>query len=128
MNYEEHGTPTAFISYDSEHHEYKAYCAVCNSISYFNWRLNEDEFYCPVCGHYHHKNAVMFNHDKTRPMPYAMRMTLVDFKDKLELRLTYDAVKVDATRYHTSYQKVRERFVFDMKNHDVYWTYDVSGK
>lgn len=23
VNYEEQGTPTAFISYDSEHHEYK---------------------------------------------------------------------------------------------------------
>ena len=124
VNYEEQGTPTAFISYDSEHHEYKAYCAVCNSISYFNWRLNEDEFYCPVCGHHHHGNAIMFNHDKTRPMPYALHMTLIDFKDKLELRLTYDAVKVDATRYHAAYQKVQERFVFDMKNHDVYWTYD----
>ena len=56
VNYEEQGTPTAFISYDSEHHEYKAYCAVCNSISYFNWRLNEDEFYCPVCGHHHHQH------------------------------------------------------------------------
>lgn len=124
VNYEEQGTPTAFISYDSEHHEYKAYCAVCNSISYFNWRLNEDEFYCPVCGHHHHGNAIMFNHDKTRPMPYALHMTLIDFKDKLELRLTYDAVKVDATRYHAAYQKVQERFVFDMKKHDVYWTYD----
>ncbi|WP_239639667.1 TFIIB-type zinc finger domain-containing protein [Megasphaera sp. NM10] len=124
VNYKEQGTPTAFISYDSEHHEYKAYCAVCNSVSYFNWRLNEDEFYCPACGHHHHGNAVMFNHDKTQPMPYAMRITLVDFKDKLELRLTYDAIKADAARYHAAYQKVQERFVFDMKSHDVYWTYD----
>lgn len=127
VNYKEQGTPTAFISYDSEHHEYKAYCAVCNSVSYFNWRLNEDEFYCPACGHHHHGNAVMFNHDKTQPMPYAMRITLVDFKDKLELRLTYDAIKADAARYHAAYQKVQERFVFDMKSHDVYWDENKSN-
>lgn len=123
-DYKGQGTPTAFISYDSQNHEHKAYCAVCNSVSYFKWRLNEDEFYCPVCGHHHHGNAVMHNYDIARPMPYAMHMTLVDFKDKLELRLVYDAVKVDTERYHVFYRKVRERFVFNMKEQDAYWTYD----
>lgn len=119
------GTPTAFISYDQENHEYKGICGYCSEVAYFGKHYYA-EYSCPICGAKHEEYKVFSNSDPKQPMPYKMRFSLIDFKDKVELRIVYHGIKLDSKyRYYGEVVKnVREKYVFTFDGQSPYWQYD----
>lgn len=117
------GTPTAFISYDKENQEYKGFCGYCSNVAYFGNHYYE-EYSCPVCNA-KHEGQVMFNHDPNHPMPYKMRFSLIDFKEKVELRIVYNGIKLNSDyRYYGEIVKnIHEKYVFTFDG-QPYWQYD----
>lgn len=120
------GTPSAFISYDNENHEYKAFCGYCGNLSYFGKHYDEKEYACPVCGVKHEGYDVFFNHDQNQPMPYKMRLSIIDFKDKIELRVVYNGIRLnsDYHYYGEIVKNIHEKYVFDFNGKKSYWQYD----
>lgn len=127
VDYKLNGAPTAFVSYDTESKEFKGLCFYCQSIAYFNrWYQYGEEYTCPVCGAKHKGNEIDFNHDTEQVMPYALKMNLIDFKDKIELRIVYDGISLNREHRYGGklIRNIREKYVFDFKHHRAYWQCD----
>lgn len=86
--------------------------------------------HCPACGRVHTGNAIMYGDNPNCLLPDNIIMKVIDFKDKVELRMKYRAVCFGRFTYKT-YEyltDIMETFVFDIKNAKCRWQKTDSGR
>lgn len=139
--YEKYGSPTLFITYKDDKRErnyfrhgyYQARCincgALCTVKPYSVWSSHA-AVTCPACGRLHTGNAVMYSDNPESLLPDNTVMKVIDFKDKVELRIKYTAVYFGRFAYKTyKYLKnITETYVFDVKNSKCLWNKKQDGK
>lgn len=139
--YVRYGSPTMFITYKEDKHEksyyrqgyYQARCINCGALftvkPYSVWRSHAGVT-CPACGRLHTDNAVMYGDSPESLLPDNTVMKVIDFKDKVELRIKYTAVYFGRYAYKTyKYLKnITETYVFDVKNSRCLWSKQQDGK
>ncbi len=64
---------------------------------------------------------IMFTSYAGSVLPYRTRMTVIDFKDKIEVRLVYDGLRFDCEKETITWHKVKEVFAFNIKEGCAYW-------
>lgn len=139
--YECFGSPTLFIAHKEDRHNkniyqkgyYQAYCIPCGSTFTVNpgrvWSYGE-LVACPACGRIHIGNAVMYGGNEDSYLPDVTTMKVIDFKDKVELRINYTAVNFGKFAHQTLKYKggIKETITFDVKNSKCFWRKEISGK
>lgn len=139
--YEKYGSPTLFITYKDDKRErnyfrhgyYQARCINCGALytvkPYSVWSSHA-AVTCPACGRLHTGNAVMYSDNPESLLPDNTVMKVIDFKDKVELRIKYTAVYFGRFAYKTyKYLKnITETYVFDVKNSKCLWNKKQDGK
>lgn len=139
--YEKYGSPTLFITYKDDKRErnyfrcgyYQARCINCGALytvkPYSVWSSHAGVT-CPACGRLHTGNAVMYGDNPESLLPDNTVMKVIDFKDKVELRIKYTAVYFGRFPYKTyKYLKnITETYVFDVKNSKCLWNKKQDGK
>ncbi len=132
--YEKYGSPTLFITFKDDKRErnyfrhgyYQARCINCGALftvkPYSVWSSHA-AVTCPACGRLHTGNAVMYGDNPESLLPDNSIMKVIDFKDKVELRIKYTAVYFGRFAYKTyKYLKnITETYVFDVKNSKCLW-------
>ena len=133
--YEDYGSPTLFIVHKDDRKSrcyysygyYQARCINCGAMftvkPNITWYGGSVKVFCPACGRVHTGNAIMYGDNPESLLPDNIVMKVVDFKDKVELRLKYKAVYFGRFTYKTySYvADVKETYTFDVKNAKVHW-------
>lgn len=139
--YENYGSPTLFITFKDDKRErnyfrhgyYQARCINCGALytvkPYSVWSSHAGVT-CPACGRLHTGNAVMYGDNPESLLPDNSIMKVIDFKDKVELRIKYTAVYFGRFAYKTyKYLKnITETYVFDVKNSKCLWCKKQDGK
>lgn len=139
--YESFGSPTLFMAYKRDKHSkniyrqgyFQAYCVICRSTFTVNpggvWSYGE-MVACPACGRIHTGNAVMYGGNEDSYLPDVITMKVIDFKDKVELRINYTAVHFGKFAHRTwQYQDgIKETITFDVKNSKCFWRKEQKGK
>ena len=139
--YENYGSPTLFITFKDDKREknyfrhgyYQARCINCGALytvkPYSVWSSHA-AIACPACGRLHTGNAVMYGDNPESLLPDNSIMKVIDFKDKVELRIKYTAVYFGRFAYKTyKYLKnITETYVFDVKNSKCLWCKKQDGK
>ena len=139
--YENYGSPTLFITFKDDKREknyfrhgyYQARCINCGALytvkPYSVWSSHA-AIACPACGRLHTGNAVMYGDNPESLLPDNTVMKVIDFKDKVELRIKYTAVYFGRFAYKTyKYLKnITETYVFDIKNSKCLWNKKQDGK
>lgn len=139
--YERYGSPTLFITFKDDKRErnyfrhgfYQARCINCGALltvkPYSVWSSHA-AVTCPACGRLHTGNAVMYGDNPESLLPDNTVMKVIDFKDKVELRIKYTAVYFGRFAYKTyKYLKnITETYVFDIKNSKCLWNKKQDGK
>lgn len=139
--YEYYGSPTLFIAYKDDKHSkniyrkgyYQAYCINCGSTFTVNprrvWHYGE-RVTCPACGRVHTGNAVMYGESEENMLPDVTTMKVIDFKDKVELRINYSAITFGKFAHRTQdyMQKIKEVYTFDVKNSKCLWRKEYKSK
>lgn len=139
--YEQYGSPTLFMTYKDDEREknyfrhgyYQARCINCGALftvkPYGVWSSSKTVT-CPACGRLHTSNAVMYGDNPESLLPDNTVMKVIDFKDKVELRIKYTAVYFGRFAYKTyQYLKnITETYVFDVKNGKCLWSKTQDGK
>ena len=70
----------------------------------------------------------MFTTDDRSILPYRLYMTVIEFKDKIEVRLTYDGMRFDCEKEKIEwYKNVKEVFAFNIKDERADWKQIVEG-
>ncbi len=134
-DYNEYGSPTLFINY-TEVDKFKwsdywkgvsqAYCDYCHRIFIVNRSDSFNEYEtisCPSCGRTHKHNQIMYSSDSYGILPYKIRITLIEFKGKIELRLKYQGIcfSDDIFNKYQHFDKVYEKYIFDITNDKAMW-------
>lgn len=139
--YESYGSPTLFITFKDDKRErnyfrhgyYQARCINCGAL----YTVKPDSVWsshaavtCPACGRLHTGNAVIYGDNPESLLPDNSIMKVIDFKDKVELRIKYTAVYFGRFAYKTyKYLKnITETYVFDIKNSKCLWNKKQDGK
>ena len=132
-DYNEYGSPTLFINY-TEADKFKwsdywkgvlqAYCDYCHRMFIINRSDSFNKYEtitCPSCGMAHKHNKIMYSSDSYGILPYKIRMTLIEFKGKIELRLKYQGIcfNDDIFGKYQHFDKVYEKYIFDVTNDKV---------
>lgn len=139
--YENYGSPTLFIIFKDDKRErnyfrhgyYPARCINCGALftvkPYSVWSSHAGVT-CPACGRLHTGNAVMYSDNPESLLPDNTVMKVIDFKEKVELRIKYTAVYFGRFAYKTyKYLKnITETYVFDVKNSKCLWNKKQDGK
>lgn len=139
--YENYGSPTLFISYKDDELAknyfrrgyYQARCVNCGAMftvrPYSTW-YSYGAVTCPACGKLHTRNAVMYADNSECMLPDNIVMKVIDFKDKVELRLKYTAMYFGRFIYKKFQylSKIKETFIFDTKNSKCYWKKELNNK
>ena len=139
--YDKYGSPTLFITFKDDKRErnyfrhgyYQARCINCGALftvkPYSVWSSHA-AVTCPACGRLHTGNAVMYGDNPESLLPDNTVMKVIDFKDKVELRIKYTAVYFGRFAYKTyKYLKnITETYVFDIKNSKCLWNKKQDGK
>lgn len=139
--YENYGSPTLFIIFKDDKRErnyfrhgyYQARCINCGALftvkPYSVWSSHAGVT-CPACGRLHTGNAVMYSDNPESLLPDNTVMKVIDFKEKVELRIKYTAVYFGRFAYKTyKYLKnITETYVFDVKNSKCLWNKKQDGK
>lgn len=139
--YDKYGSPTLFITFKDDKRErnyfrhgyYQARCINCGALftvkPYSVWSSHA-AVTCPACGRLHTGNAVMYGDNPESLLPDNTVMKVIDFKDKVELRIKYTAVYFGRFAYKTyKYLKnITETYVFDIKNSKCLWNKTQDGK
>ena len=139
--YENYGSPTLFITFKDDKRErnyfrhgyYQARCINCGALytvkPYSVWSSHA-AVTCPACGRLHTGNAVMYGDNPESLLPDNSIMKVIDFKDKVKLRIKYTAVYFGRFAYKTyKYLKnITETYVFDVKNSKCLWCKKQDGK
>lgn len=128
-DYRYSGSPTAFIMQTSKD-TYYGVCNVCGTHFTSNYLYSEAQVSCPSCGKQHRYNEIMVCHDKEGSgkgqMPYSLRMSVIDFKEKVELRLVYKAVVLDAEKLCALFENVKETFTYYCNEQRATWRYEAE--
>lgn len=128
-DYRYSGSPTAFVMQTSKD-TYYGVCNVCGTHFTCNYLYNEAQVSCPSCGKQHRYNEIMVCHDKEGigkgQMPYSLRMSVIDFKEKVELRLVYKAVVLDAEKLCALFKNVKETFTYYCNEQRATWRYEAG--
>ena len=139
--YEAFGSPTLFVCYKEDNRirryyktgYFQARCITCGASFTFNTGsvgFYGDSCTCPACGRTHTGNAVMYADNEDSLLPDITIMKVMDFKEKVELRIKYTAVSIGKF-VHKTYRyltDVQERFIFDVKNSTCRWKKTLDGK
>ena len=139
--YECFGSPTLFIAHKEDRHNkniyqkgyYQAYCIPCGSTFTVNpgrvWSYGE-LVACPACGRIHTGNTVMYGGNEDSLLPDVICMKVIDFTDKVELRINYTAVNFGKFAHQTLKYKdgIKETITFDVKNSRCFWRKEQKGK
>lgn len=139
--YVRYGSPTLFMTYKDDEREknyfrhgyYQARCINCGAMftvkPYSVWSSNK-AIICPACGRLHTGNAVMYGDNPESLLPDNIILKVIDFKNKVELRIKYTAVYFGRFAYKTyQYLKnITETYVFDVKNGKCFWSKKQDGK
>ena len=141
IDYEKYGTPTLLINHTKKDKPwwryyisgiFQAYCLCCGNAFTFSsgYSYQDKEITCPCCGKQHKSKEIMDKLDSNALLPIRMYMSLIEFKNKLELRVKYDAITLGENIF--SDFKIKwdnhEKFVFDIKNSAVEWFGKVKDK
>lgn len=141
-DYNEYGSPTLFINY-TEADKFKwsdywkgvlqAYCDYCHRMFIINRSDSFNKYetiICPSCGIAHKHNKIMYSSDSYGILPYKIRMTLIEFKGKIELRLKYQGIcfNDDIFGKYQHFDKVYEKYIFDVTNDKVIWQRQVKNE
>lgn len=139
--YKSFGSPTLFIAHKEDKRcknvyqrgYYQAYCIPCGSTFTVNprrvWHYGEIVT-CPACGRVHTGNAVMYGGNEDSLLPDVTTMKVIDFKDKVELRINYSAIKFGKFAHQSlQYENgIKETITFDVKNSKCFWRKEQKGK
>lgn len=134
-DYNRKGTPSLFLNYTvaekfqwSKHHKgvYQAYCDFCGQgfvITHSNSFNIREKIACPACGKLHTHNHIMYSSTSNGILPYKIKMSLIEFASKVELRLKYQGLYLGDDIFHTfqHFPKVYEKYIFDVINNKVTW-------
>lgn len=134
-DYNRNGTPSLFLNYTIaekfhwRHQKgvYQAYCDICGQwfiITHSNSFAISEKIACPACGEIHTHNRIMYSSTSNDCiLPYKIRMSLVEFASKVELRLKYQGLYLgdDIFRTYRHFPKVYEKYTFDVVNNKVTW-------
>lgn len=123
-----YGTPTLFLTQHSTYNrawrqQYQGYCILCgNAFLFESTGGSYLKTTCPTCGKIHKQHEIMYSKDCNAHLPYNLRLTVIDFKNKIELRLTYSALQINQHIYKTSkYLHLKEVYTFDIEHEKVSW-------
>lgn len=136
-DYVHYGSPTLFVNY-TETAKFKfqwgnyckgalqAYCDYCHRIFIVNRSDSFDAYEimtCPSCGRTHKHNQIMYSPDSYGIMPYKIRIALIEFNGKIELRLKYQGIcfNEDIFNEWQHFSNVYEKYIFDLANSKVTW-------
>ena len=101
-----------------------AMCRFCNRLFMISRNIkNMKEVICPNCGKTHKKEGYVYSAKSETIFPLNASMKLYEMKDKLELRIKYIGLLWNETPA-PNYEKIyglKEKFVFDIKNHSCTW-------
>ena len=139
--YDSYGSPTLFITYNDDKQAkncfrrgyYQARCVRCGAMftvkPYSVW-YSHKTVTCPACGRVHTGNAVMYGDNPDSMLPDNTVMKVIDFKDRVELRIKYTAMCFGRFAYKTFKYlfNVKETYVFDIKNGKCVWIKSQGGK
>ena len=139
--YEKYGSPTLFIAYKDDELAkryfrrgyYQARCVSCGALftvrPYSVWHSHQTVT-CPACGRAHTGNAIMYSGNSANMLPDNTFMKVIDFKDKVELRIKYTAMYFGRFAYKTFKYlfNIRETYLFDIKNSTCHWKKMQGGK
>ena len=105
---------------------YNAYCRICDSIFSFGngYTLHRQEtVYCPGCGKKHQKHEIMYSNDCESDLGYNIRLAIIEFKNKIELRINYIGVNLGKNVFNDGSfdYKVMEKYTFDILNNISKW-------
>lgn len=131
-DYQRYGTPTVFVAEKASGYSgiYYAYCDICGGMFKFNRWYHRTSLICPCCGRKHTGigREIMFTTDDRSILPYRLYMTVIEFKDKIEVRLTYDGMRFDCEKEKIEwYKNVKEVFAFNIKDERADWKQIVEG-
>ena len=124
-DYQRYGTPTVFVAEKASGYSgiYYAYCDICGGMFKFNRWYRRTSLICPCCGRKHMGigREIMFTTDDKSILPYRLYMAVIEFNDKIEVRLTYDGMHFDCEKETITWHKVKEVFAFNIKEGCAYW-------
>lgn len=126
-DYHHSGSPTVFMMHTPKD-VYYGVCNVCGTHFTCNYLADMHVVSCPSCGKIHRQNEIMYFHNLEKmpqgKMPYNLIMKVIDFKKKVELRLTYRTAVLDADKQYASLKETKEIFQFLCNEHRVLWKYE----
>lgn len=137
FDYERFGTPTLFVNHivNPNHRSswgiYQALCGRCgNSFKFENGSsLYQQQIYCPNCGKLHEGTTIMKTYSENAILPFKLRLSVVKFKSKIELRIVYRGISLNGESFSTiQTNNVKEVFCFDCQRSEVTWTKQVEGQ
>lgn len=72
---------------------------------------------CPACGAVHNIDGVMYSPHHEQQMPYDVKIKIIEFKNKVEMRINYFSNPLNNFYLH----RAKEVFQFDVKNRKTIW-------
>lgn len=131
-DYRQYGTPTVFVAEKTSGYSgiYYAYCDFCGGMFKFNQWYHRELLICPCCGKEHKVigREIMFTTDDRSILPCQLRIAAIDFKEKIEVRLTYDGLRINCKDEKiTWHRNVKEVFTFSIKDESSSWKQIVDG-
>lgn len=103
------------------------YCRACDTLMVIPGAidnvLSNKSITCPVCGHVHHACNVLIAENSQSTLPLYVRAVLLELKNSLRLKFTYEAVILGENIYHdfTENNEVIEQFDFFYTEKRVLW-------
>ena len=131
------GSPTLFLNYTEsptlknkqnypEVGVYQGFCYYCGGRFVITraWSFfSEETVVCPCCGKKNKHNEIMYSRDNQGILPYMIRINIIEFKGKIELRLNYSGVMLGENIFENfkPLGKVAEKYIFNIADSTVVW-------
>ncbi|WP_455654383.1 hypothetical protein [Phascolarctobacterium sp.] len=131
------GSPTLFLNYTEsptlknkqnypEVGVYQGCCYYCGGrfVMTRAWSFfSEETVVCPCCGKKSTHNEIMYSRDNQGILPYMIRINIIEFTGKIELRLNYSGVMLGENIFEnfTHLNKVTEKYIFNIADSTVIW-------
>lgn len=130
-------TPTLYLAHADTHNKQNrkwhsrsitnCYCRACDTLMVIPGAIDNllynKSVTCPVCGREHQINNVLITEDSSSPMPLYIKASLIEFKNYIRLRFSYEAVILGEKVYSDFDEniKVIEQFDFHYTEKRVVW-------
>lgn len=131
------GSPTLFLNYtespslkNKQNYPavgvYQGCCYYCGGrfVMTRAWSFFSEEIVvCPCCGKKNTHNEIMYSRDNQGILPYMIRINIIEFTGKIELRLNYSGVMLGENIFENfkPLEKVMEKYVFNIADSTVVW-------